>query len=338
MPLHLRRIAALFLGVFMVAGVLNVASTSASAAPNHDRIVSAVPPAWTPAVNDGSVESIVQTGSTMVAIGDFTNITPSGGSAVSRDGAFAFNATTGALVAGFNPTFNGDVNDVSRARPRHRVRGRPVHPAQRRYYRPPVALLNVSTGALVAGFRAPRPTARSTPWRRPATACCWAATSRSRATSAHNGLASVNATTGALDAYMDVNVAGHHNDTGSGAQGAVGVREHGRTADGAKLVASATSRRSTVWPRDQLVVIRLDSGSDAYVDPTWRTRRYEPYCFNWAFDTYMRGVAVSPDGTYFVVAATGGHNADTLCDTAARFEISAHRRRHPADLGRLRRR
>ena len=38
----------------------------------------------------------------------------------------------------------------------------------------------------------------------------------------HAGIAALNATTGALDPYMNVQLAGHHNDTGSGAQGYIG--------------------------------------------------------------------------------------------------------------------
>ncbi len=65
------------------------------------------------------------------------------------------------------------------------------------------------------------------------------------------------------------------------------------------------------------------SGATAAVDLTWRTRRYEHLCFNWAFDTYMRGLSVSPDGKFFVIGSTGGHNTGSLCDTAARFEFSS---------------
>ena len=37
----------------------------------------------------------------------------------------------------------------------------------------------------------------------------------------------------------------------------------------------------------------------------------------------MRDVEMSPDGSYFVVATTGGPHSGTLCDTAARFETYA---------------
>ena len=37
----------------------------------------------------------------------------------------------------------------------------------------------------------------------------------------------------------------------------------------------------------------------------------------------MRDVEMSPDGSYFVVATTGGPHSGTLCDTASRWETYA---------------
>ena len=55
----------------------------------------------------------------------------------------------------------------------------------------------------------------------------------------------------------------------------------------------------------------------------WYTTGYTPICSPNAFDSYMRDVEMSPDGSYFVVATTGGPHSGTLCDTAARFETYA---------------
>ena len=58
----------------------------------------------------------------------------------------------------------------------------------------------------------------------------------------------------------------------------------------------------------------------------WRTGRpiaTSTPCFSNAFDTYMRDVDFSPDGSYFVIVATGGPNVGTLCDTAARWNTNA---------------
>ena len=56
---------------------------------------------------------------------------------------------------------------------------------------------------------------------------------------------------------------------------------------------------------------------------TWYTTLYTPICSPSAFDSYMRDVEMSPDGSFFVVATTGGPHSGTLCDTAARFETYA---------------
>ena len=48
------------------------------------------------------------------------------------------------------------------------------------------------------------------------------------------------------------------------------------------------------------------------------------------FDTYLRQVKFSPDGKYFVVAATGRASSPTkLCDSAARFETAGTGRHNP---------
>ncbi len=65
------------------------------------------------------------------------------------------------------------------------------------------------------------------------------------------------------------------------------------------------------------------TGPTAAVSTTWYTTQYTPICSPGAFDSYMRDVEMSPDGSFFVVATTGGPHSGTLCDTAARFETYA---------------
>ena len=143
----------------------------------------------------------------------------------------------------------------------------------------------------------------------------------------HQGLASFDATTGKVDPFMGVDLAEHHNNTGTGAQGAIGAKSLDITPDGSQLVAIGNFRTADLLPRDQAVLISL-SGAEAAVRSLatgneWRTRRFEPYCSKGAFDSYMRGVDFSPDGSFFVIATTGGPNAGTLCDTASRWETGA---------------
>jgi hypothetical protein len=54
----------------------------------------------------------------------------------------------------------------------------------------------------------------------------------------------------------------------------------------------------------------------------WATTRYQQQCAK-VFDTYMRDVDISPDGSHFVVGTTGAYRAGSLCDSAARWETGA---------------
>ena len=121
---------------------------------------------------------------------------------------------------------------------------------------------------------------------------------------------------------MGIQLAEHHNNSGSGAQGSVGAKSIDVTPDGSQLVVVGNFRTADALARDQVALIDL-TGAAAVVRTDWRTRRYEPYCAKRAFDSYMRGVDFSPDGSYFVIVTTGGPNPGTLCDAAVRWETGA---------------
>ena len=57
-----------------------------------------------------------------------------------------------------------------------------------------------------------------------------------------------------------------------------------------------------------------------------------------AFDTYMRDVSFSPDGSYFIVGTTGAYRANRLCDSITRWPNGSHRLGPDADVGGLDRR
>ncbi|MDQ6696199.1 MAG: DUF4214 domain-containing protein, partial [Actinomycetota bacterium] len=52
---------------------------------------------------------------------------------------------------------------------------------------------------------------------------------------------------------------------------------------------------------------------------------YTPPCYSNAYDSYVRGIQFAPDGSYFVVVATGGYYGGSFsaCDAAARWETSS---------------
>ena len=281
-----------------------------------NQLPNAVPSAITPSVNDGRVYAIAENGSNMIIGGSFTQV---GGQSHQR--VAVFNKTNGALSSTFAPTVNGDVNAVLPGPTTTTVYIGGAFTQVNGVAAQFLALVNTTDGSLVATFHAPAfnygfindLVLRSG-------RLYVAGTFSIVAGKAHAGLASLNPTTGALDPFINVQFAGHHNDSGSGAQGWVGPWDIDVTPNGATMVVIGNFKTADGLLRDQAAMIDL-TGSRRVVDPNWATTRYSPYCYNWAFDSYVRGVSFSPDGSYFVINATGGGNG-TLCDTTARFETN----------------
>ena len=318
-----RRATSVLLALVFSATALGFAAPAQSApVVNHDRVVSAVP-GNTPAVNDGEVDNMVQVGDVMVVGGTFTSVTPVGSTtAVTRNKVFAFNVSTGALVTAFAPTVNGQVNEVIAGPTAGTVYLGGAFTTVNGKTQSHVTLLNVSDGSI---------------------ASTWTKLSGSNGVVnamvlrnnhlfiggyfstvggvAHAGLASLDPSTGKVDTYITQQVSVHHNNSGKGAQGPVGVRDLDVNAAGDRLVAIGNFKKVDALTRDQVVMLSL--GTTSAITPDWNTTRYSPLCFSSAFDTYVRGVSFSPDGSYFVVAATGGGVTGTLCDAAARFETNA---------------
>ncbi len=285
--------------------------------PTPGAMPNVVPSNKTPAVNDGDVRGIAQVGTTMVIGGEFTSV---GGQ--TRNHIAAFNQTTGVLSTTFAPSVNGPVYSV--------IPG----PVARTAYiagnftaidgvaRKNLALVNVDTGAVVTSFKPPGFSAKINDIVLRGNRLYLGGAFAKVGVVVHNGLASLNATTGALDPFMNVQMTGHHNSTGTGAQGPVGPWGIDVTADGSKMVVIGNFKFADGLLRDQVALIDL-TGPSAAVQTSWNTTRYSPLCFSWAFDSHVRGVSFSPDGSYFVIASTGGPNPGTLCDAAARFDTNA---------------
>jgi hypothetical protein len=95
--------------------VLSLVGSLMWSAPAQAR-VSVTPATWTPAVTspDATVRQLVQCGTTMFAVGSFSQVTQ-GGHTYTRKNAFSFNANTGAVTT-WNPNVNGEVNSVALTR------------------------------------------------------------------------------------------------------------------------------------------------------------------------------------------------------------------------------
>ena len=320
-------VAALPVGV-LTAGTATAApgqaTVAALAPPAADRMPGDVPSKKTPWVLDGEVSKIVQVGNTMIAGGLFTQVAdPMNGTPYPRQNLFAFDATTGLVSQTFNPTVDGQVQQllpgptsdtVYVAGDFTKINGKgPNH----------VQLIDINTGQAVPSFKAPSTSGGiETMELLPNNRLFIGGFFTKIAGVTHGQLATLNATTGALDPFMDITVSGHHNNSGTGAQASVGPRESGVTPAGDRLIVNGNFKIAGGLARDQLVMVDL-TGANAAVSATWATTLYTPICSPGAFDSYMRDVEMSPDGSFFVVGTTGGPHTGTLCDTAARFETYA---------------
>jgi hypothetical protein len=281
-----------------------------------------LPAAFTPDIENGQVNAIAEIGNQIVLGGTFTSVTPHPGSTVSRSYVVAFNKDTGALNTGFNPTLNNTVEALEPG-----PDGTSVYVAgtftnvngsvQRR-----VTRLRLSDGAVFPGFSAPASDGKAETVRLKNGRLFVGGAFQNVGGAPHFGFLTLNPNTGALDPYMNLQISGHHNDSGSGAQGAIRVDEIAITPDGTSLFAIGNFKRVDGLLRDQIVRVSL-TGANPVVDPNWSTTQFSPYCSQWAFDSWVRGISMSPDGTYFVVATTGGPHPTTLCDSATRWEVAS---------------
>jgi len=90
--------------------------------------------------------------------------------------------------------------------------------------------------------------------------------------------------------------------------------------DGTRLVA--TGNFTTVNGQSRSRAFMVNLGSTATLS-TWHAPRFDVNCSGTARLVSAQGVDFSPDGTYFVIVATGGPTGTNgVCDAAARFETA----------------
>ncbi len=333
-----RRVTAGAIMATLVSASLVVPALSASAAspPVSDGGVyaSTVPAKFTPNIADGAVKALAQVGNLMVVGGTFTHVTPTAGAGagtnVTRNYLFAFNASTGALSTSFAPVVNGEVDAIQATADGTGVYvGGAFTSAGGVSTR--LAEFNLSTGARVTTF-SPSLNGQINAMALAGSRLFVAGTFTTVKGVTHDGLTSINPSTGALDPYLSVNLTGNHNcgRVAGAACARVGATDMAVSPDGSRMIVdgnfinAADPVNPTGYSRDQIVSINLGS-SQATVDANWKSNSYTAACSASAFDSYVRSIGWSPDGSYFVVATTGGYpsNSFIACDAASRFEASA---------------
>ncbi|WP_428347914.1 hypothetical protein [Nocardioides sp.] len=314
----MRRVSRLTLAALVGIGSLMLAVPTATAAdtqPGH--LVAASPAAKTPQVLNGRVLSIVQVGDTIVLGGSFTQVRDSGGHAtVARNGLVAFSATTGIISNAFDPAPNAAVRVVLPAGDGTSVYVAGDFTSIGGVTRSRLAKVRVSDGAVTAAFNAGEIPAAVKDLRLTGGRLWVAGNFATVAGQARPALATVDPTTGALLPYFASTITGVHN------AGTTNVAKIDVTPDGTRLLAIGNFAKIGGVTRSQLFMLNL-TGSSATL-ANYATSFYTPSCRAKAFDTYLRDLDISPDGTFYVVSTTGGYGGPTSpCDTTARFETGA---------------
>lgn len=320
MPRVLRALI-LFLSAAIFVGGLSI--TASASTVTHDRTVTAVPSTRTPNIVDGRIFGLANVGNKIIVAGTFTRVTnPGSTTELTRNYILAFDATTGVVDPNFAPVVNGIVNQVISAGDGQSVYlGGTFTSAGGAAHRN-VARLNLSNGAPTAGFKAVSLNGAVRDLALTGNRLIVAGSFTTANSVAVGQLITLNAATGARDSYLNITVTENHSWPRGAAKAVVGTADITLSPDGTRLAVLGNFRFADGLARDQIMVVLLQPGG-AIVDPNWRTTRYEPLCYNNAYDSYVRDIEFAPDGSYFVAVATGGGVPGSLCDTASRWETNA---------------
>lgn len=303
----------------LTVGVVPAGAVSSA----HPAVVDAVPSTLSPAVRDGKVQAILQVGDRVLLGGAFSQVSSAGSATtVTRNDLLAFDVATGVLDEAFLPVLDGYVETLLPGPTAgtvyvgggfNRVDGES---------RKGLVLLDLATGQAVPGFRPGYMNGLVRDLAVRGGQLLVGGTFTTFAGQPRGGLASLDPSTGALTGYLNLSVTEHHNFNGTGANGAVGVMRFDVTPDGSRMVVLGNFRKVAGQTRRQIAMLDL-TGPVVTLVTNWQSTRFANRCRSVSVDSYVRDVDISPDGSFFVVAAVGGYFPGTLCDTASRWEIAA---------------
>ena len=330
---NLRRAAAVAAvgAVAATVAALAVATPADAVGTAQSQVVVAVPSTATPDVHNGTVIAITSNGHRIVVGGSFSKVSDPGASAeMTRRRLLAFDSTTGAVDRHFHPDLNGTVDALWPGPNRRTVFVVGSFTTVNGHHRRGLVKLNLETGRRVKSFHVPALDGPAYGVQMAAGRLFVTGAFTHVGSKARAGLAAINPVTGALSGYLKVALTGHHNYRHSpDAKGKVGGRDLDVSPDGRRLMVIGNFKHADGHRHDQIVKIDLRRHR-AVVDPHWNTAAFSARCGSTGFDSYVRHVQYSPDGTYFVVTATGAGTLTTNsdgsrsnCDAASRFAASS---------------
>jgi hypothetical protein len=309
------------LGWLVALALIVAPGLPAAAAPGHQVIVSADPADWTPHVRGGQVNAIAVVGNKVIVGGTFTEVRRSTQSTfLPRNAIFAFDRLTGAIDTSFVPVLDGAVEALAVAPDEQSVFVAGSFNTVNGTSRRKVARVNVANGQLVTSFSA-NASSKVLDLAVLGNRLFMAGAFDTVKGQPFQGLAAVDVASGTPDPGVSFTFTNPW-------KGTARVLKIDITPDGSRLVAIGNFRLVSGTDRQQIVMFDLTSSPVTIAN--WHTSQFPQvnaatsasWCAS-SFDTYLRDVAFSPDGSFFVVGATGAYRAMRLCDTATRWETSA---------------
>ncbi|GHC70646.1 hypothetical protein GCM10007079_02320 [Nocardiopsis terrae] len=306
-----RSFVALTMSSLLLLPLGTAAASPAFAAP-HEGVVSEQPVQWTPHVLDGAVKDILRLGDTVVVAGDFDRVSDADGRRThDRHNLFAFRHGSGEVLPGFTPAVDGTVTSLAAGPDGTVVIGggfERVNGADSRG----VARIDTATGRAVRGFDASVDSGKVHRLTGGGDHVYLGGDFSGVNGQRRTGLARIDTATGRVDPDFAPTLAEQR-------RGSLRVQELALSPDGKRLAINGTFTEVEGLDRYQIALI--DTATAA---PTaWSTSAYEASCDYSAMHTYMRQMAFSPDGSYFVVVTAGGPKMKPgLCKATARFENS----------------
>lgn len=310
------------IGALLFAAVLPTGSALGSQV-KPPKFVAIVPKSGTPNIQDGQVNAIAQVGTKVIVGGTFTQVENASDSTtvLTRNYILAFDKASGVVDTAFVPVLDGEVDSLLPGKVANTVYVAGKFSTVNGVAHKGIIMLNTLTGTTVTTFKPPAIDSAVLDVKFAGSHLLIAGTFTMVKKSAHAGIASLNPSTGALDPFVNIQLAGHHNFTGTGAESGVGGNVIAVAPDGTKAVVIGNFKTADGQDRDQVFMMDLTGTTAAVAD--WETDKFKPACFSWAFDNWVRNVAFAPDSSYFVIVATGGPNSGTVCDSATRWESGA---------------
>jgi hypothetical protein len=312
LPLRRCRVAALAAVLLLL-----LPAAAAQAATAQPTLVSAIPVAWTPQVLDGAVKAFAQAGGTMVAGGSFHQVREPADPTLTQPYLFSFDAADGEIDQGFQPVLDGEVRALVAAPDGHSVYVGGTFTSVDGVAQPLLARIDLDTGALDPDFR-PQIEGEEVDSLVLSGGRLYVGGAFGKVGGlGRSRFAVVDPTTGAVDPDIKVTF-------GDARSGLLKVTRLALSPDGAHMMALGTFLTVDGLRRPQIAM--LDVSADGVSVSSWATEAFAPACGS-EYSTDLRDVDFSPDGSYFVVVATGGFHggpaAPVLCDSASRWETSA---------------